>query len=55
MHNLRVSRIHWSGQDMNANVIVIDKLGPDLEKLRLFCQGSFFLKTVLLLGEQMVS
>jgi hypothetical protein len=50
-----IPRIHWSGQDMNANVLVMDKLGPNLEQLRHFCRNQFGLKTVLMLGEQMVS
>jgi hypothetical protein len=39
---------------MNANVLVMDKLGPNLEQLRRFCRKQFGLKTVLMLGEQMV-
>jgi len=48
-----IPRIRWSGQD--ANAIVMDKLGPDLEKFRLFWRGSFSLQRVVLLGERMVS
>ncbi|KAF9475736.1 putative casein kinase [Pholiota conissans] len=50
-----ISRIHWYGQETNTNVLVMDKLGPNLEQLRRFCRGRFGLKTVLMLGEQMVS
>ncbi|KAF9479534.1 kinase-like protein, partial [Pholiota conissans] len=50
-----IPRIHWYGQEMNANVLVMDKLGPNLEELRRFCRGRFGLKTILMLGEQMLS
>ncbi|KAL0945789.1 hypothetical protein HGRIS_012077 [Hohenbuehelia grisea] len=49
-----VPRVRWTGQDMNANVLVMDKVGPNLESLRRFCRGRFGLKTVLMLGEQML-
>ncbi|KAL0948065.1 hypothetical protein HGRIS_010689 [Hohenbuehelia grisea] len=50
-----IPRVHWSGQDMNANVLVMDKLGPNLEQMRLFCRGRLGLKTILMLGEQMLA
>ncbi|KAJ8690077.1 hypothetical protein PTI98_012916 [Pleurotus ostreatus] len=50
-----IPRIHWSGQGKNANVIVMDKLGLNLEHLRRFCRGQLGLKTILMLGEQMLS
>jgi len=50
-----VPRIHWSGKERNAYVIVMDKLGPNLEQLRKVCRGRFGLRTVLMLGEQMLS
>ncbi|KAG9223395.1 hypothetical protein CCMSSC00406_0007582 [Pleurotus cornucopiae] len=50
-----IPRIHWFGQDKNANVLVMDKLGLNLEHLRRFCRGQFGLKTILMLGEQMLS
>ncbi|KDQ23520.1 hypothetical protein PLEOSDRAFT_52844 [Pleurotus ostreatus PC15] len=50
-----IPHIHWSGQDRNANVIVMDKLGLNLEHLRRFCRGQLGLKTILMLGEQMLS
>lgn len=50
-----IPRIHWIGMDGGAHVMVMDKLGPDLGHLRRFCRGSFSLKTVLMLAEQLVS
>ncbi|KAI0782738.1 putative casein kinase [Abortiporus biennis] len=50
-----VARIHCSGQEMNTNFLVMDRLGPNLEILRRFCRGSLSLKTVLMLGEQMLA
>ncbi|KAL0945796.1 hypothetical protein HGRIS_012083 [Hohenbuehelia grisea] len=49
-----IPRVHWSGKDTNADVLVMDKLGPNLESLRRFCRGRLELKTVLMLGEQML-
>ncbi|KAF4572382.1 hypothetical protein EYR36_006876 [Pleurotus pulmonarius] len=50
-----IPHIRWSGQDKNANVMVMDKLGLNLEQLRRFCRGQLGLKTILMLGEQMLS
>ncbi|KAG5220243.1 kinase protein [Salix suchowensis] len=50
-----IPHIRWSGQDKNANAMVMDKLGLNLEQLRRFCRGQLGLKTILMLGEQMLS
>ncbi|PCH40612.1 kinase-like protein [Wolfiporia cocos MD-104 SS10] len=50
-----IPKIHWSGQESNAHFLVMDKLGPDLEKMRRFCRGEMSLKTVLMLAEQMLT
>ncbi|KAI0790728.1 kinase-like domain-containing protein [Abortiporus biennis] len=50
-----IVHMHWSGREINTNVLVMDRLGPNLEVLRRFCRGSFSLKTVLMLGEQMLA
>ncbi|KAI7757482.1 hypothetical protein M8C21_001473, partial [Ambrosia artemisiifolia] len=49
-----VARIHWSGVDLQDNVLVLDLLGPSLEDLFVYCGRKFSLKTVLMLADQMV-
>ncbi|KAD4385093.1 hypothetical protein E3N88_25261 [Mikania micrantha] len=50
-----VSRIHWSGIDVQDNVLVLDLLGPSLEDLFVYCGMKFSLKTVLMLADQMLT
>ncbi|TFK54776.1 kinase-like protein, partial [Heliocybe sulcata] len=50
-----IPRIHWSGPEHGAYVLVMDKLGPNVEELRRFCRGALSLRTVLMLGEQMLT
>lgn len=50
-----ICHIHWTGMYGGAHVMVMDKLGPNLDFLRRVCRGSFSLKTVLMLAEQLVS
>ncbi|KAG7086305.1 hypothetical protein E1B28_002269 [Marasmius oreades] len=47
--------VHWAGLENTAQVLVMDKLGPTLEKFRRVCRGAMSLKTVLMLGEQMLT
>ena len=49
-----IPRIHWSGSDGGADVIVMDRLGPTLEQLRMVQRGTLSLKTVFMIGIQMV-
>lgn len=49
-----VPSVRWSGVDGNANVIVMDRLGPTIEERRQFCRGQFSHRTVLMLADQMV-
>ena len=49
-----IPRIHWSGIDGPEFVIVMDLLGPTLHSLRKMCRGSFNLRTICMLAEQMV-
>ncbi|GJY89879.1 casein kinase 1-like protein 4 [Tanacetum coccineum] len=43
-----VAAIHWSGIDVDDNVLVLDLLGPSLEDLFIYCGYKFSLKTVLI-------
>ncbi|KAI0370613.1 kinase-like protein [Pilatotrama ljubarskyi] len=47
-------RIHYAGPDANHYVLVMDKLGPNLDALRQFCRGQFSLRTICMLAEQML-
>jgi len=49
-----IPRIHWYGLEGECNVLVMDLLGPSLEDLLGSCGGSFSLKTVLALADQMI-
>lgn len=51
---IAIPRMHWSGADGGAEVLVLDLLGPTLEELRLACRGMLSLKSVLMIGLQMV-
>ena len=46
--------VHTFGRDGDFNVLVMDKLGQDLESLFNRCSRKFSIKTVAMLGEQMV-
>lgn len=50
-----VPRIHWYGVENGCNVLVMDLMGPSLEDLLVFCRRRFSLKTVLMLGDQMIT
>ena len=49
-----IPRIHWSGVDGNHHVAVMDLLSPNLSALRRLCRGTFTLRTICMLAEQMV-
>lgn len=49
-----IPNVHYYYMSSDYNFMVIDLLGPSLEDLFNFCKRSFSLKTVLILGEQMV-
>jgi len=47
--------VHWCGTQGNYNIMVIDLLGPSLEDLFNYCKRKFGLKTVVMIGDQMLS
>lgn len=49
-----VPQVHYTGTAGDYNVMVMDLLGPSLEKQLKYCQGTFTIKTVLMLGDQML-
>ena len=44
----------WYGTEGDYHALAMNLLGPNLFQLMAFCGGRFSLKTVLMLGEQMV-
>eukprot|EP00042_Codosiga_hollandica_P023586 m.94427 g.94427 ORF g.94427 m.94427 type:complete len:385 (+) comp51247_c0_seq1:257-1411(+) len=50
-----IPQIKWFGIEGDYNVMVMELLGPSLEDLFNFCSRRFSVKTVLLLGDQMIS
>lgn len=49
-----IPNIHWCGSQGNYNIMIIDILGPSMEDLFNYCKRKFTLKTVMMLGDQMV-
>jgi len=47
--------VHWFGVEGDYNVMVIDLLGPSLEDLFNYCKRKFTVKSVVMLGDQMLS
>ena len=50
-----IPALHWYGMDSGGHVAVFDKVGATLDQLRRVCMYKFSLKTVLMLGIEMVS
>ena len=50
-----IPNVHWCDTQGNYNIMVIDLLGPSLEDLFNYCKRKFSLKTVLMLGDQIVN
>jgi hypothetical protein len=46
--------VMWSGRHGAYNVLVLDRCGPDLERVFKMCNRHFTLKTVLMLADQLV-
>ena len=50
-----IPRIHWFGMEAGLDAMVLECLGPSLDKLFARCNFRFSLNTVLLLASQLVS
>ena len=50
-----IPRVWWAGYACDYYALVHDLLGPSLEDLFNYCGRKFFLKTVLLLVDQLIS
>jgi len=50
-----IPKMHWYGVEDNWNIMVLDLLGPSLDKLFYVCGRKFSLETMSMLGEQLVS
>jgi len=50
-----IPRVHWYGVSGDSNIMVIDLLGPSLEELFSTYERRFSLKTVVMIGDQMVN
>ncbi|OBZ79480.1 Casein kinase I [Grifola frondosa] len=53
--NQGIPRVHWFGMYGGAHVLVLDKLGANLQQVRRLCRGQLTLKTILMLAEQMLT
>jgi len=50
-----IPNIHWYGNQGNYNILVIDLLGPSIEDIFNAENRKFSLKTVAMLGDQLVN
>ena len=46
--------VFWCGQERDCNIMAMELLGPSLEDLFNFCKKQLSLKTVLMIGDQIV-
>lgn len=50
-----IPTLRWFGREGDYNVLIMDLLGPSLEDLFNFCNRKFSLKTVLCIGDQLLT
>ena len=49
-----IPNLYWYGIENNYRTLVTDIYGPSLEQLLKYCKGTFTLKTVLLIADQIL-
>ena len=47
--------MHYAGNEGDYNILIMELLGPNLEELRVYCDGKFSLQTTLMLADQMLA
>ena len=47
--------VHWFGMNGGGQVLIMDKLGANLDQLHRICRGKFSLKTVCMIAVRLVS
>lgn len=54
-NDLGLPRIYYYGKNEEYNIMVMDLLGPSIEDLFQRCNRKFDLKTVVLVGKQIIT
>ena len=49
-----IPKVYWFGREGDFSIMVMDRLGPSLEKLFQDSEKKFSLKTVIMIANQMV-